>query len=174
MVAGWPLEEYYERGHPLQERVELSFEDLTGGPPHATGVDGCGAPALATSLYALARAFLRLVHGDPGSVERTVADAMRAHPQLVAGPGAEDTRLMAGVPGLLSKVGAEGVIAAAMPGVGAVALKIDDGGPRPRLPVLVSALGRLGVPAPVLAELADMPVYGGGAVVGAVRSIWTP
>jgi L-asparaginase II len=172
LAAGWPLEEYFDRGHPLQERLESAFEDFAGEPPAVVGVDGCGAPLFATSLRALAGAYLRLVHGEPGSVERTVADAMRAHPRLVAGTGAEDTRLMAGVPGLLSKGGAEGVLAAAVPGVGAVALKIDDGGPRARLPVLVSALRRLGVDAPALTELADVAVHGGTEVVGAVRAAW--
>jgi L-asparaginase II len=45
---------------------------------------------------------------------------------LDATAGAEDTVLMMGVPGLVSKVGAEGVMAVALPGAGAVALKIDD------------------------------------------------
>jgi L-asparaginase II len=171
-AAGWSLEEYYDRGHPLQERLEVTFEDFTGGPPPAVGVDGCGAPVFATSLRALARAYLRVVHSEPGSVERTVADAMRGHPELVAGTGAGDTRLMAGVPGLLSKGGAEGVIATAVPGVGAVALKIDDGGVRARLPVLVAGLHRLEIAAPVITELAQVPVFGGGEVVGAVRTLW--
>jgi L-asparaginase II len=170
--AGWPVEEYYDREHPLQERLELTFEDLTGGPPAALGVDGCGVPVFATSLRTLAGAYLRLVDGAPASVERTVADAMRAHPEMVAGTGGEDTALMTGVPGLLSKVGAEGVMAAAVPGLGAVAVKIDDGGQRARLPVLVSALHRLGLPAPGLSALAEAPVFGGGATVGAVRSLW--
>jgi L-asparaginase II len=169
--AGWPLEAYYDADHPLQERLALAFEDLTGGPPAAVGTDGCGAPALATSLVAVARAYLRLVDAEPGAVERTVADAMRTHPMMVAGTGATDTVLMSGVPGLLCKGGAEGVLAGALPGMGAVALKIDDGARRARVPVLVSALRRLGVSAPVLAEV-DEPVYGGGAVVGAVRSLW--
>jgi L-asparaginase II len=172
MAAGWSPEEYYEQGHPLQERLALTFEDFTGGPVAAVGVDGCGAPVFATSLRALAAAYLRLVHGDAGSVERTVADAMRAHPELVAGTGADDTRLMSGVAGLLSKGGAEGVIATAVPGVGAVAVKIDDGAMRARLPVVVSALRRLGLAAPVLADLAEVPVHGGGEAVGAVRSLW--
>lgn len=103
---------------------------------------------------------------------RAVADAMRAHPELVGGTQADDTRLMRGVPGLLGKVGAEGVFAAALPGVGAVALKIDDGAGRARMPVLASALRRLGVDAPVLAEFAEVPVFGGGLPVGVVRSLW--
>ena len=111
-------------------------------------MDGCGAPVLAVSLTGLARAYLRLVDAEPGSAPRTVADAMRAYPEIVGGTRADDTRLMRGVPGLLAKVGAEGVIAAALPGVGAVALKIDDGADRARMPVLVSALRRLGVGRP--------------------------
>jgi hypothetical protein len=38
--------------------------------------------------------------------------------------------------------------------------------------VLSSALHRLGVTAPDLADLADVPVLGGGERVGAVRAIW--
>jgi L-asparaginase II len=79
---------------------------------------------------------------------------------------------MRGVPGLLAKGGAEGVLAAAVPGVGAVALKIDDGGQRARVPVLVAALRRLGVDEPVLDGLAEVPVLGGGEWVGALRCLW--
>jgi L-asparaginase II len=171
LAAGWPLEEYWHPEHPLQERVTAAIEEFTGERVAAVGVDGCGAPVLAVSLTGLARAYLRLVSGVPASVERTVADAMRAHPHLIAGTEAGDTRLMSGIPGLLAKGGAEGVVAVALPEVGAVAIKIDDGGLRARTPVLVSALRRLGVDAPVLDELAEAPLFGGGARVGAVRSL---
>ncbi|MFF4811557.1 asparaginase [Micromonospora chersina] len=172
LAAGWPLEGYWRPEHPLQQRLTAAIEEFTGETVAAVGVDGCGAPVLAVSLTGLARAFLRLVSAEPGTVERTVADAMRAYPELVGGTQADDTRLMRGVPGLLAKVGAEGVIAAAVPGVGAVALKIDDGAGRPRMPVLVSALRRLGVEAPVLTEYAEIPLLGGGLPVGAVRPVW--
>src|SRR5690606_22792296 len=127
--AGWPIEHYRDPEHPLQLRLRAVVESATGEPVVATGVDGCGAPLFTASLTGLARAFLGLVTAAPGSVARTVADALRAHPELVAGtsPAAGDSRLMAGVPGLLVKSGAEGVAAAAHPEVGAVALKIDDG-----------------------------------------------
>ncbi|MER6594526.1 asparaginase, partial [Micromonospora purpureochromogenes] len=154
VAAGWPLDGYWRPEHPLQQRLTATIEEFTGEEVAAVGVDGCGAPVLAVSLTGLAGAYLRLVSAEPGSVERTVSDAMRAYPELVGGTGAEDTRLMRGVPGALAKVGAEGVIAAAVPGVGAVALKIDDGAGRARMPVLVSALRRLGVDAPVLTEYA--------------------
>lgn len=171
-AAGWPLEEYWHPDHPLQDRLRATVEEFTGETVSAVGVDGCGAPVLAVSLTGLARAYLRLVSGPPGSVEETVATAMRAHPLMVAGTGADDTRLMEGVPGLLSKSGAEGVAAAAMPGVGAVTLKIDDGAARARMPVLVAALRRLDVKADVLDDLAEVPVLGGGEPVGAVRALW--
>jgi L-asparaginase II len=172
LAAGWSVEEYWRPEHPLQERLRAAVEEYAGEDVAAVGVDGCGAPVLAVSLTGLAGAFGRLVAAEPDSVERTVADAMRAHPELVGGTGADDTRLMAGLPGLLAKGGAEGVQAVAVPGRGAVAIKIDDGGMRARMPVLVSALSRLGVTAPVLDDLAELPLYGGGEPVGAVRALW--
>ncbi|MBU8857312.1 MULTISPECIES: asparaginase [unclassified Micromonospora] len=172
LAAGWPLDAYWRPEHPLQQHLTATTEEVTGERAAAVGVDGCGAPVLAVSLTGLARAFLRLVGAEPGTVERTVADAMRAYPELVGGTQAEDTRLMRGVPGLLAKIGAEGVIAAAVPEVGAVALKIDDGAARARTPVLVSALARLNVRAPILTEYAEPPLLGGGLPVGAVRPTW--
>jgi L-asparaginase II len=97
---------------------------------------------------------------------------MRAYPEIVSGTNQDDDRLMRGVPGLLSKGGAEGVHALAVPGVGAVAVKIDDGSMRARMPVVASALRRLGVDAPVVAELAEFPLFGGGERIGSVRSVW--
>ncbi|MFG3556354.1 asparaginase [Micromonospora sp. NPDC047557] len=171
-AAGWPRDGYWRPEHPLQQGLRAAIEEFTGEQAAAVGVDGCGAPVLAVSLTGLAGAYLRLVDAEPGSTPRTVADAMRAYPEIVGGTQADDTRLMRGVPGLLAKVGAEGVFAVGLPGVGAVALKIDDGADRARMPVLVSALRRLGVDAPVLAEYAEIPLFGGGVPVGAVRPLW--
>ncbi|GIG85433.1 asparaginase [Plantactinospora endophytica] len=174
LAAGWPVAGYWRPEHPLQQRITATVEELTGEPAAAVGIDGCGAPVLAGSLTGLAAAYLRLVSAEPGSPARTVADAMRAYPEMVAGTGDEayDTRLMTGIPGLLAKSGAEGVVAVAVPGVGAVAAKIDDGGMRARMPVLVSALRRLSVDAPILDELAESPLHGGGEPVGSVRTRW--
>ncbi|MDG4768222.1 asparaginase [Solwaraspora sp. WMMD406] len=175
-AAGWPLEEYWHPEHPLQERIRATVEEFAGEPAGAVGVDGCGAPVLALSLTGLARAFLRLVTGSAGSVERTVADAMRGYPELMSGTGAVDARLMRAVPGLLAKSGAEGVLAVAVADVGAIAVKIDDGGARGTVPPVVAALRRLGVTddesaAPALAELAEPAVLGGGQPVGALRAL---
>ncbi|MFI5895298.1 asparaginase [Actinoplanes sp. NPDC051513] len=167
VANGWPLESYLDPGHPLQAAITEAVSELAGEPIAAIGVDGCGAPTHAFSLTGLARAFARLVEAAPGTHERRVADEMRAHPQLVAGTGGDDTVLMGAVPGLLAKGGAEGVVAAAVPGVGAVAIKVEDGGQRARTPVLLDELRRLGVEAPVPAEL----ILGGGEPVGEVRAV---
>ncbi|MEU4687227.1 asparaginase [Actinoplanes sp. NPDC023714] len=168
VVNGWPLDSYLEVDHPLQKALADAVSRLAGEPIAALGVDGCGAPIFAVSPIGLARAFQRLVEAEPGTPERRVADAMRAHPELVAGTGTEDTVLMNAMPGLLVKKGADGVAAAAMPGFGAVALKISDGATRARVPVLLEALRRLGVETPDLREV----VLGGGRPVGEVRAVW--
>ena len=167
VANGWPLESYRDPKHPLQVALAEAVTDLVGEPIAAVGVDGCGAPVFGFSLTALARSFQKLVDAEPGTAERRVADEMRARPELVAGTGADDTVLMGSVPGLLIKGGAEGVVAAALRGVGAVAIKIDDGSPRARTPVLLDALRELGVEVPALEEL----VLGGGEPVGEVRAV---
>jgi L-asparaginase II len=170
-AAGWVTDDYRDPKHPLQQQLQAAVAEIAGEPIAAVGVDGCGAPALAISLTGLARAFQRHVTAPVGTDERLVADAMRAHPALVSGTGADDDRLMRGLPGLLSKGGAEGVIAVALPDVGAVAIKIDDGAMRARMPVLVAALRSLGCDAPVLDDLAESVLMGGGIPVGAIRCV---
>jgi L-asparaginase II len=170
VASGWPTKDYLERDHPLQLAIEARLAETAEEPVSAVVVDGCGAPQHALTLTGLARGVLSLVEAPEGSRERSVADAMRAHPWFVAGTGREDTDLMAAVPGLLVKGGADGVHVAAVPGAGAVALKLDDGGDRGRTPALCAGLRRLGVPAEVLAPWLLAPVSGGGDVVGEVRA----
>ena len=168
-AAGWPTADYLAPAHPLQQQVRRVVEELADEPVTETGVDGCGAPLFAISLVGLARCFARLVTGDPGTPQRRVADAMRAHPLYVAGSSREDTLLMQAVPGLMMKGGAEGVHAAALADGSAVTLKIDDGGTRARMPVMVAALRHLGVEAPEFERQATSVVLGGESSVGEVR-----
>jgi L-asparaginase II len=162
---GWPSKGYLAPDHPLQVALRGTVEDLTGAPVAAVGVDGCGAPLFALSLIGLARAFARLATAATGP-ERDVAEAMRAHPSLVAGTGRAATRLMTDIPGLIAKDGAEGVFAAALPSGSAVAVKIDDGAQRAAERVVVAALARIGAQD---RELAIAPVLGGGEPVGVIR-----
>jgi L-asparaginase II len=170
VAAGWPTAGYLEREHPLQQSIEARLGAAAGEPVAAVVTDGCGAPQHALSLTGLARGVLALVQAPSGTPDRLVADAMRAHPWLVAGTGREDTELMAAVDGLLVKGGADGVHVAALPGAGAVALKLDDGGDRGRVPALAAGLLRLGVPAEALTRWSAPPVCGGEGVVGEMRA----
>jgi L-asparaginase II len=170
VAAGWETEGYLEREHPLQQAIEARLTEAAGEPVTAVVVDGCGAPQHALSVAGLARGVLSLVQADEGTRERSVADAMRAEPWFVAGTGREDTELMQAVPGLLVKGGADGVHVAALPGRGAVALKLDDGGDRGRTPALAAGLRRLGVADEDLSRWLLTPVSGGDGVVGEVRA----
>jgi L-asparaginase II len=117
-----------------------------------------------------------MVLAAPGSPERRVADAMRAHPEWTSGTNRPERALMSAVPGLLLKSGAEGVEGFALPDGRASAFKIDDGAARGRGPVTVALLRRLGADAEsgadqaVLNELETSAVTGGDRVVGEIRA----
>ncbi|ANW19010.1 asparaginase [Streptomyces clavuligerus] len=169
-LNGWDREGYLDPAHPLQRLVRTVLEEAAGEPVAAVGTDGCGAPLLAVGLTGLARAFRSLVLAEPGSAGRRVADAMRAHPEYVAGTRRPDTWLMREVPGTLSKMGAEAVQAVALPDGRALAFKIDDGAARALGPVLARSLGLLGVESPVLDRIGRSPLLGGATEVGEVRA----
>ncbi|HET7530866.1 MAG TPA: asparaginase [Mycobacteriales bacterium] len=170
VTAGWPVTGYRAPTHPVQLAVRGAVEDLAGERSAHVTVDGCGAPLFSLSLTGLARAFARLATAEPGTPERRVADAVRRHPHLVGGTGRDVTRLLAGVPGLVAKDGAEGVQAAALPDGRAVAVKIGDGSGRARAAVVVAALERLGVDTDPVAELRTVAVLGHGEPVGQLRA----
>jgi L-asparaginase II len=176
-AAGWDPATYRDPEHPLQRLVIATVQELTGDRVAAVGVDGCGAPVLAVSLAGIARAFSRLVEAPAGTPERRVADAMRANPKLIDGTRGPDHRMMAAVPGLIAKGGAEGVHVIAAPGVGAVAVKIDDGAGRASTPVALRAFTQIGglvVPEeskPEIDALLAPEVLGGDQPVGRLRTL---
>ena len=173
VASGWSTAGYTAPDHPLQLQVRAVIELFAGEQASLVGVDGCGAPVFGLSLTGVARSFARLVNADPGTPTYAVAAAMRAHPELVGGTGRDVTEVMRAVPGLLAKDGAEGVYAAVTgDGVG-LAIKIDDGAARARMPVLIAALQRLGaLDADIdVSALARPAVLGGGERVGEVRAV---
>ncbi|MFF0074544.1 asparaginase [Streptomyces sp. NPDC005494] len=167
---GWDTAGYLDPAHPLQRLVGEVVAEAAGEPVAAVGTDGCGAPLMAIGLVGLARAFRSFVLAEPGTAERRVADAMRAHPEYVAGTRRPDTWLMREVPGALSKMGAEAVQALALPDGRALAFKIDDGATRALGPVLARSLGLLGIEGPVVSRIGRVPLLGGAAEVGEVRA----
>ncbi|MFP5309185.1 MAG: asparaginase [Actinomycetes bacterium] len=136
-------------------------------PAPAVAVDGCGAPAVAVPLVALARGFAGL--WDDPDAERVVAAGL-AHPGLVGGEGRLDSALLAA--GVLAKVGAEGVYGASWrDGDGAawgVALKVADGAVRAADAALRDLLVGAGV-VPADTWVAP-PVLGGGEAQGDVAA----
>ncbi len=174
-AAGWPTDGYTDPEHPLQRALREAVAGLAGEPAGITGVDGCGAPLFALSLTGVARALQALVSAPPGTPQRNVADAMRAYPDWTSGTRRPERDLMAAVPGLLVKSGAEGVQGFALADGRAGAFKIEDGAARPRGPLTVALLRWLGaaagsgVDSAALDRVAQVPVMGGERVVGQVR-----
>ncbi|MFL6181346.1 MAG: asparaginase [Actinomycetes bacterium] len=175
--SGWDVDAYLSPGHPLQQSLRAAIEEQSASAVAHTAVDGCGAPAWAIPLRALAASYRSAVLAPEGTPARDVADAMRAHPEMVCGEQSEVTGLMRAVPGLLVKDGAESVYVAALPDGRAVALKIADGGFRAGQAVLVAALRRMGVDQLPKVDLAALdrwgtvPVSGHGKPVGRVRPL---
>jgi L-asparaginase II len=129
---GWPIRTYIDPGHPGQRAMHASVSAAAGLSPGEVpfGSDGCGMLAFQLPLAALARAFGRLASGGLGSGGDRVAQAMRAHPTLVAFTGALDTELMRAEDGLVAKIGAEGVLAVGLEDGRGLAVKVGDGAMR--------------------------------------------
>ena len=165
---------YLDPAWPVQRALQAAVERLAGEAVAHVAVDGCGAPQHALTLPGLARGALALVEAAPGTPERRVADAVRRHPDLLGGTGREVTALVRAVPGLVAKDGAEGVYVAALPGRGAVALKVEDGAWRAAPVAVVAALRLLGLGPDAddaaLDRLARPAVLGGGESVGELRA----
>ncbi len=163
---GWPTAGYRLAEHPCQQ---LALEEIAGAAEVeasslVTAVDGCGVVTPALSLERIAHAFSRLELLEGG---RRVADAMRARPDLVRGPGEPDTELMALEDGWVAKCGAEGLLCASRHGLG-LALKAQDGSQRPLAVALAAFLGQLGLGA---GSLGEAPVTNSrGEVVGELRA----
>jgi L-asparaginase II len=127
-ARGWRSEGYRLEGHRVQRAMHAVHAEAADvdGDELVTGVDGCGVVTFALPLERMALAFSRFELLDGGGA---VAAAMRAHPELVRGPGATDTRIMQLLDGWIAKGGAEGLLCAAGNGFG-VALKCEDGSSR--------------------------------------------
>lgn len=164
----WPTASYLQNVHPLQTAIRACVADLASEAIAASAVDGCGAPVHAISLLGLARAYGRLASSDDPT-DASAPQAMRAHPELVAGSERDVTVAMCAVPGLIAKDGAEGVYALALPDGRAAAFKIEDGSLRAAPPLMCAVLRYWGFSDPRLEEFAAPEVLGGGVPVGSIR-----
>ena len=164
-VRGWETEGYRLPAHPLQQEIRALVAEWIGRPQEtiATAVDGCGVPTFALTLAEMARLFADLARGESADA-RSVVEAMIAHPDLVGGPHAVDTRVMRALPGAVAKRGAEGVICVGLPDGAGVALKVEDGAHRAAYAAAGAVLG--------LPELAERPLRSSrGEVVGSISAV---
>ena len=166
-ARGWDSRGYRLPDHPVQQAMlaEVAAAADLREDEIPTAIDGCGVVNFALPLERMAYALSRFTELDGGA---TVAEAMRAHPALIRGPGAPDTVLMESVPGWIAKGGAEGLLCAAGPDRLGVALKVEDGSARAVGPAAAAFLSRLGHP---LDGLESTPVENSrGEVVGEIRA----
>ena len=185
-ASGWPIETYWDPGHPVQRLALETISALSDVPVEevTTATDGCGVVTFGLPIRGLATAFARLA--DPSAVAdpplrsalTRIRDAMMAHPELVAGEHRRiDTALMRAHPSrIVSKGGAEGVLAMGIPpgalSAGApfgaepmgVAVKVEDGNMARRAGDVTSVevlrqLGLIADPLPdALSEYFDPPI----------------
>lgn len=166
---GWDTDTYLEAEHPMQVQVRALIEQHCGEQVYCTTIDGCGAPLFAVSLHGLARGFRAIAVAPGTSPEGAVADAMRAYPEMVGGIGRDDTIAMQVMPGLIAKMGAEGVLCMAMPDGRTCVIKVSDGAPRGYQPVMRAVLRFWGLADDAVEMVPLTPVLGGGNPMGVVR-----
>jgi L-asparaginase len=141
---GWPTQGYRRPEHPCQQVMLVEIADAAelDTAEMRTAIDGCGVVTAAMPLRTMAHAFTRIERLEGGGA---VADAMRAHPELMLGPVTLDTELMQAQPGWIAKGGAEALLCAAGPDGLGVALKVEDGNARALRPALGAFLEQLGL-----------------------------
>ncbi len=153
---GWPLEDYLNPVHPVQQLILQTVADMVGLDPAdiPVALDGCSAPVFTVPLRGIARGFARLAAAPPDSPEGTLMAACLNHPRHIAGDGRLETLIMQALPGrIFAKTGAEGgfALALAQEGLG-VALKIEDGASRALGPAIIETLHQLGLLTPMAQE----------------------
>jgi L-asparaginase II len=177
-LGDWPMDGYWEPEHPAHRAYAEAVAGMFGVRPDrlVTGLDGCGIQTYAFRLREVAEAYALLA--DPGALPAgdpraslaadllVIRDAMRAHPEMVAGSRDRlDTSLMKASGMVVSKSGMEGLrgvgILAGARGEGSaatgLAVKVEDGdaSDRATYAAAVEALRQVGaLDGPALRSLA--------------------
>ncbi len=146
---GWPLDNYMEPDHPLQQeilRIVARYSGLAPGAIH-TGVDGCGVPVFYLSLEHMAKMYGRFFSEDRKEAQ-IISQAMRNNPEMVGGTRRFDSVFMRELKGkVVCKGGSEGLEASAFLGEEPVAivLKVEDGNERASWPGLIEFYAQMGL-----------------------------
>ncbi len=151
----WPLNNYLERKHPVQQLILGKVSELLRMPAEEfiSAHDDCGAPTYLMQIGQMATLYAHLASRSNLDLERIVR-AMTNYPGMVAGDGEFDTELMRLTPReLVSKAGAEGVQCISRLGEGmGLAIKVMDGAKRAKYAVAIHLLRQLGWISPTSAE----------------------
>lgn len=151
----WPLNNYLDRKHPVQQLILGKVAELLRMPAEEflSAHDDCGAPTYLMQISQMASLYALLASSSNVDMERIVR-AMTHHPAMVAGEGEFDTELMRLAPGeLVSKSGAEGVQCIGRLGEGmGLTIKVIDGAKRAKYAVAIHLLQQMGWISPSAAE----------------------
>ena len=150
---GLPLASYLDPDHPWQRRALAAVCEWCALDPGEarTGLDGCSAPTFSLPVYNMALGFARLARAaEAGGTVTRLLRAMAAHPECTGEPDMRGFPLAGRVAPLeaafLTKLGANGLHCAAIPGLGlGFAMKVADGASAPRWPVLTRVLEIMGL-----------------------------
>lgn len=170
VAQGWPVDTYLEPSHPIQQRCVALVKEVTGVDTEPLGVDGCGAPTGRGELTGLARAFSHL-SDEPRFA--AIALAMKRFPAIVSSNTLAEGKFAAWWGGPV-KGGAQGLIAAGRNGIG-IAAKSHEGNVDIAIVGLLEAIRQVGLLSQTaqdaLADVAKIPVLGGGRRVGTIQPI---
>lgn len=155
--------EYVEADHPVQSAVREQFERVTDEASPGFGIDGCSAPNFASSLHGMARAMAHFAASPADSAEARLHEAMRLHPEYIAGEDRTCTAMMRAMDGKVAvKTGAEGFYTAILPEQKlGIALKIADGTTRASecaMAAILVKLGALSSDHPVTTRFVNAPI----------------
>lgn len=139
--------DYVDPAHPVQMACLTAFEEVTRETSPGFGIDGCSAPNHACTLHGMARAMASFAAAPDGSAQARLHQAMRLHPELVAGDSRACTELMRAMEGKVAlKTGAEGFFIAILPDQKlGIALKAACGTTRAAECAIAALLVKLGV-----------------------------
>jgi len=168
-AQGWPLADYAELDHPLQQRSLDLLKEVSGMAVGTVGIDGCGFPVARTTVLGVATAFARLAVDER---TRPVATAMHRFACLTSDAGTPEVAIATALDAV-AKVGAAGLIGVALRGRLGLAVRCWDGNTAAAAVAAIACLDQLGLvhsgAQEALSSHARPPVLGGGKPVGSME-----
>jgi L-asparaginase II len=154
VLNGWPVEDYINPTHPLQQRIMEVCSLMYEYPAEKmiTALDGCSAPIYSVPVYNQAVGYKNLVSRItlPPAIQSAceiIIEAVSKHPFMVAGTGRYCTDMMRiTAPKIIGKTGAEGIFCMAFTEQNlGVCIKIDDGKMLPQYNVAQTIIEASGI-----------------------------